>query len=363
MRILSVILLGMGTWSLSAAELIASRRPAVEEDRVDKVREARLTWKAVSGVRRFEVELSRNAKMDPVLLRRESTRPELSLKIPAGVYFFRLRGFDSAEEPGAWSPVQGFMVNERPPQLLVPRADLEISSLLSRGELRLEWTPGLKGAKYQIEISDEQGILLNRGTKENSFVFKVPGPDTYRWKVGVEVAQGVEWSEERSFSIKPQALPPELRSRPQEIGNFSLWRFRLGGIHARQKGNADSSSGQVSLVPTLRLGRSLDLNGQVGATMFKGATKNFLALEYLLGAGIELRPFVIEAHAGFQSWLSFGVFPTAQLTLSYKLSSLVDRVYISGGRLFDDADNSAMLFKIGIGIDLDAKSAKSGRRE
>jgi hypothetical protein len=317
-------------------------------------RKARIEWKKISGARRYEIEIAVNPRMDPLVLKKESESNRLEITVKPGSYFFRVRAFDAEKLPGAWSPVEGFVVNPHAPKLIYPRRGERIAKLSHNGSLVFNWSAGLKNTQYRLEVFDRQGTLLSRKSGDNSLEWQPLDAGPFEVRVGFESLLGTEWGERTPFEVLPQALPPSLQRKDVD---FHLLRFRTNGLYEKQKGNADSYSGQAAWVPTLSVSKNIEINSNLGLSFLRHADDSrFMVIDGLLGLDYRLGRFILSFQGGVQYWQDYGIYPLVEAGMALKFHSWFERLFFSGGYLFDDNDNSAYVLKVGIGFDFGTRA-------
>jgi hypothetical protein len=173
-------------------------------------RKVKITWREVKDAVKYELQLSHQAEMDPLVEQKSYTETSVFLQLKPGTYYFRVRGFDKADAPGPWSDVEGFVVNPTTPQLLFPADKQAVTELLPEEGLTLKWAPGLKGTRYMIQVADKKGMVLKRWVDGTELQWKPAAPGEYRWRIGFESAAGVgeQWGPVSRFTVAPSAFPP-----------------------------------------------------------------------------------------------------------------------------------------------------------
>ncbi len=323
------------------------------------LRDARLEWKDLDNVSKYEIEISKSPRMDKLVLKKELTQNSLKLKLEGGQYFFRLRAFDDDNIVGAWSPVQGFWIQGQGPQLIFPKDGDRFAELQNKSYIDLQWKGSTPNSTYKIEISDDQGVVLSRNSSESHLKWKPTDEGTYSYRVGYDTLLGTEWSEKRSFEILPKAVA-SIENRKSNAGSFSPLQFRLGLLYEKQSGGAYSYSPQGSWNPEIGLSKNTKLNAHLGLALLKKNSKStFTVIDYLIGVEFGISRLSLGLAAGFQSWSGFGTYPLGELGLSYKFHGFFERIYLSTGYLRQDSNDSAMVVKVGAGF----KFGEDSRRQ
>src|SRR5690606_24287682 len=91
------------------------RGESIVADMKPSPREAKIEWKPIVGAIEYEIEIGSDARLLPLLKTEKSKKNRIKVSLLPGTYFFRLRGIDRKNLPGAWSKVEGFVVNPQPP--------------------------------------------------------------------------------------------------------------------------------------------------------------------------------------------------------------------------------------------------------
>lgn len=194
--LLALLALVIGTAGVSARPAIASEE-----------RKVKINWREVKDAVKYDFQLAKNPEMDPLLDRKTYSSTQISLKLAPGTYYFRVRGLDNSEAPGPWSEVQGFVVNQAPPDLRDPDDGEDFKELLPEEGISFEWKSGLKGTRYLLEVSDRKGVVYKRNVNGTDYRWKPPKAGQYQWRVGIETATGGEdWGKSRKFSVAPTAF-------------------------------------------------------------------------------------------------------------------------------------------------------------
>ncbi len=136
---------------------------------------------------------------------------------------------------------------------------------------------------------------------------------------------------------------------------LDLTSFRVSEIAALQANGANSFSGEVSWNPTYFFSQSIFILANVGGSLFKGVSSDFVVTEYEVLAGITfLDNLEVEAGAGAQTWFdSNSTNPLLSTDLAWKLSQkqlgFIDRVFV-GYSAWMLPGNLTHEIKLGIGV-------------
>ncbi len=171
-----------------------------------------IPWKKVKTARFYELQLSKNPEMIPVILNKKTKKTNLKIKLRPGTFYFRVRGLDFKGRVGPWTQVEGFSVHSSVPGLLSPAHKEVIREELPKPGLKLEWEEKGEQKKYLLEIRDKKGVALKRSIEGNVFNYMPLNPGYYRWRIGYETPSGEEWGKSKLFLIKKSAIPEKLRT-------------------------------------------------------------------------------------------------------------------------------------------------------
>lgn len=190
-----------------------------------------LTWSAVPGVARYEVQLSQDGQFGAASRTATiwgtgavpGTMRDLERRLPDGSWNWRVRAIDGSGEGQTWSPVGQFTLNSTRPAQREPAdgATVVFSPLL-------RWTavPGACGYVTQVArdasfagaSTDDEGLR----TMQTALVpprAMITTPGVHYWRVRADYCEGVEgqWSPTRSFR---SVFPPDfnLNSIPKSVG-------------------------------------------------------------------------------------------------------------------------------------------------
>ena len=185
-------------------------------------RKVKIPWRAIEDASSYEIEIAEDPEMDPLLDTKKTQNPEVTLQLPPGSYYFRVRGIDDEAKPGPWSEVQGFTVHGKPPEPLEPSPNQVVKEEIPEKGLRFTWKSSQKDGPVRLEIQDERGTILNRGVRGGEHFWKPEKPGKYQWRVGFETVVGLEWSGLRSFTLLPGSVKVIKPEEPQALPNAKL---------------------------------------------------------------------------------------------------------------------------------------------
>jgi hypothetical protein len=195
-------------------------------------RQVKLRWQALDGAAQYEIQVAKNPNMVPAVFAKKMKETEATLNLSQGTFYYRLRGIDDEGNPGPWSDVDAFAINDRPPDLLAPDDRVVFDKKLAEPGLEFKWTAGVKGSQVVFELRDKDGVVLERGADGTSMAWMPTHPGGFRWRVGYRTMTGVQWAQSRVFTVKPEALslPPEVLAKLKEQGGESKSKIEDAGV-------------------------------------------------------------------------------------------------------------------------------------
>ncbi|MGI9540052.1 MAG: hypothetical protein ACR2N6_07890 [Miltoncostaeaceae bacterium] len=177
-----------------------------------------LRWNHVSGIARFEVELSKDERFGSETRKTViwgtgfipgSAQGDKSL--PDGTWYWRVRGVDGGSVGQTWSPVGSFTLTAGRPAISEPRDGQVVV-----GAPTLRWSPVDHACGYQVQIDrdpgfptdgeDEEPTLSTAQTAAVPSGEVVNGLGRWYWRVRANLCDDVvgQWSPARSFrSVRP----------------------------------------------------------------------------------------------------------------------------------------------------------------
>ncbi len=135
-------------------------------------------------IRRFVVEVSRDANFPPVLTRvsLDQTGDFDWRFTEPGDYFIRARGLNKTSEVTALSPIQKITVT-KPELPLAPRLALDSLHVKFGGNVHMAWSGAPNAQGYEIEISSQSGDFISRiQTQDRKLEWRAKAAGSYRAK-------------------------------------------------------------------------------------------------------------------------------------------------------------------------------------
>jgi hypothetical protein len=180
-----------------------------------------LSWSAVPGVARFDVELSPDGTFSEAGTRRGSiygygavpgSMTNGETRLADGTWSWRVRAVDGGGKGRTWSPVGTFTLNSARPAQKLPAdgATVVFSPLVT-------WSPVAGACAYQVEVSRDPGFadgavgepLVTAQTALVPPATMITTPGIHYWRVRADYCSEVkgQWSPTRSFrSVFPPSF-------------------------------------------------------------------------------------------------------------------------------------------------------------
>ncbi|MEK6705332.1 MAG: FecR family protein [Bdellovibrionota bacterium] len=189
---------------------------------------AALQWQDDSGSAHFEVQLAAEKDFKEIIFSTEVDG--LSARAPPllnGTFYWRVRAKEATRPDAPWSKPYKFIVKlsdkglDGPPVLASP-SDLEQLVFHVKFTVRFEWKERAGAKNYSIDIANtadfsEGSILLSTKETRTNYVWAVPGPGTYYWRVRAITDTGAVtvFSETRKLDIVTAA--PEITRQEMDF--------------------------------------------------------------------------------------------------------------------------------------------------
>lgn len=198
-----------------AAPLIAGRRSY--SNRIDREPiqnfEIKLEWKAVPGVKKYEVHFSKApvpTERDPKVTTDTNEYIFSKNQILSGVRYYRV---SATLENGyvVQSPMQKLTFQFLPPSLVVPEGGSVVSkrALLKEDQNRIlfTWQKTNFTLAYEIEVAKDQefqAVLIKKKLLDNYFVYTNPNTGQYFWRVrSISKDIASQMSPPQQFTVAP----------------------------------------------------------------------------------------------------------------------------------------------------------------
>jgi hypothetical protein len=214
-----------GTWENSwfMIDVTPPGRPSLispENNRVDNKFDQTFTWTKPEAGLTFHIQIDNEPSFVPPHVHENSSVADNSYTFTLtadGVYYWRVRAEDAANNWGPWADSFKLEIDTAPPArptLVSPENNAVRSTL----PITFTWTRPEPDVTYSIQIDDEASFTQpylheNAAVSENLYLFEFASAGTYYWRVRAKDRAGNwgAWSENFKLTIQ---LPPGLPGKP-----------------------------------------------------------------------------------------------------------------------------------------------------
>lgn len=206
-------------WILFSAVSVHGADPKNDSRRIT------LEWNALEHAHSYEIEIASRPEFEHRIFRKKIKSLKTQAWLHPGTYYYRVRGLDENHHAGPWSPVQGFIVNPFPPDLLEPEEDaISVVQPVSKSVL-FSWSDAQIKPKhvYWLEVHKNdsgKNLILRQKVEGTQYEWKPKRTGIYVWRVGFEDIGGEEWSAFRKIRVQNPAekvvLEESLENLPGE---------------------------------------------------------------------------------------------------------------------------------------------------
>jgi hypothetical protein len=301
-----------------------------------------LTWDAVSGSARYEVQLSQSQQFDAAAGEGAGSgggtiaatvwgfgfvpgSQDAGARLADGTWYWRVRAVDAAGSGQAWSPVGSFTLTSPRP---APSLPADGATVVASPEMR--WSAVPQACSYALQLkdgpalTDTDSVIATAQTALVPTGDQVTHPGRWYWRVRADYCDGVngQWSPTRSFqSARPadfglNSVPARSRYGSRVIVSGAL---SFGGVRVRK--------------PTLVLQRRAYPEGDYrffGTVRADAEGRFALRLTSRRTAAYRLRWPAAPGHPEGQAAFSIQVQPRVQLNLSASKAVRRSAVVASG---------------------------------
>lgn len=205
---------------------------AFAEQRPQK-QKLRLAWQPVPNSKYYMIQVANNVKMNPLITELKYEKNKITLSVPVGIYFFRIRGVSATEDFGPWSDIKEVYVNDFPPKVFAPLPNETVRDLLPDSFMLFHWEAGLRGTIYAIEIKRQNKVLVQQSFKDPLFKWNVKEPGSYLYRIGYRTLTGVDWTSYKNIEVLESAIPKKKdsnltkKSRLEALESILPWTPRV----------------------------------------------------------------------------------------------------------------------------------------
>ncbi len=254
-------------------------------------KEVRLEWDPIEGATSYEFEISRNG--ESVVKRRvEGGRNSWGVKLPPGVYVFRLRAIDWSKQAGEWSEPSPLFSLPPAPEITIPQDQMTLDPTdMARG-VGFRWKPVVGASKYKVEIQKGGALYLSENIGVTGWLFKDALPGDYAIRVaslieitgplpsGIDKAQWEgepsDWVPFRVGKPEPVTLPRPSKD-PLEEPRTSLAIMPTTSFFQTASMDPSTGLGIASVVSKFNFGLAIDLGVKISEAWALGARHRVLS--------------------------------------------------------------------------------------
>lgn len=262
-------------------------------------KEVRLEWDPIEGSTGYEFEISRNGES---VVKRRVEGTSWGVKLPPGVYVFRLRAIDWAKQAGEWSEPSALFSSPPAPEILAPLAQATFAPAEALRGIPIRWKPIPGISRYKIEIQRGGQPSVSEVVDRPGYVFKDGTPEVYEVRVSSvieltgQLPPGIEtsiwegdpsgWVPFRVGKPEPVALPnSSVAAIEQPMTSLAVMPttsfFRLSMVDP-------PTNAAASVVSKLNFGLVLDLGMRVNDSWGLRLRQQFLSTQLGTVSGVSI---------------------------------------------------------------------------
>lgn len=310
------------------------------EGRVVTKRKAKIAWKKIPQAAQYELQVDVETRFEQPYFQTKTRENFQSVELEPGEYYFRIRPMDAKGVSGAWSTVEGFVVNPKPPRAISPVTGSLINNRLPEQGMQFQWEIPGKKTDYPFEIRDEFGIVFSRTLDAKTIFWMPPRAGKYRWRVGLATQMGIEWGEFQQFEVSSDALPPPAELLAVGCSKIYWTAVNVGGVGVLQSGGGKNLTGFAGWNPHCLMTERFELNTRLGGNLLRDSADRLLgSAEIALSVHYYLtRHWSVGLGNGVQLWSGLGLYPFIRGEFGFssfkRIFGFVEGVYLSGSVLF-----------------------------
>lgn len=191
-------------------------------------REVSFSWEPFENVLGYQIEVSENAKFDTEpKVKKVMKTPTLTVDLPMGTYYYRVRAIDQQKRPGHWSEPEKVIVTPYPPELTFPKNVVEFTYFEIPPPIEFTWKPTEGDPVYELFIYKTTGKkVFEKKTKDIKFLVSELTEGEYMWKVRTIYKNIYEspYCEPRRFLIEKKPLSEPKLISPIKNAIFPAYR-------------------------------------------------------------------------------------------------------------------------------------------
>lgn len=180
-------------------------------------REVELSWEAFEQALGYHVLVSKTPDFKEIVVKKASTEPKIIVPLEIGTYFYKVRAVDKDKTPGYWSEPMKFSVDPYPPELKLPKNDVEYGYFEVPPQIDFEWKAVEDGPEYEVYVYKTTGKKAFEGkTKDTKLSVNSLEEGEYMWKVRTIYKDIFEspYGEPRRFNIEKRELQKPVLIKP-----------------------------------------------------------------------------------------------------------------------------------------------------
>lgn len=253
-----------------------------------RAKDVHLEWEPIEGATGYEFEISRNGES---VVKRRVEGTSWGVKLPPGVYVFRLRAIDWAKQAGEWSEPSALLSSPAAPEIVNPQPQAIFAPPDAARGIAFRWKPVPGVSKYKVEIQRGGQPGISEIVDQPGYLFKDATPESYEVRVaGVieltgKLPKGIDtaiwegdpsaWVPFRVGKPDPVALPKPLVDNAEEQST-SLAVMPASSFFRLAMTDPGSAAG-ASVVSKLNFGLAIDLGMRLNAAWGIRLRQQFLS--------------------------------------------------------------------------------------
>ena len=120
-------------------------------------REVDFAWEAFQNARAYQIQVASDIEFTDIILKKLTKKPKLSIELPYGQMYYRVRAINQKKKPGIWSEPGLVLVKPYSPETISPPTDSSYVLFKKALDIPFEWKEQKDHEKYVILIKKESG--------------------------------------------------------------------------------------------------------------------------------------------------------------------------------------------------------------